>query len=499
MGILRTMRVKMKWKYVLLVLFAAILSNPLHAQNARFEQMKDAMDASSLPLVNLTFDTVKANRNSYVPATIEIADYYRRTDSASDTVILRCKIRYRGGTASTFKKKSFAVKLTDDAGDDLDANLFGIRKENSWILDAMAVDRIRMRNRVCFDIWNDMSHTPYDTKYGSRNGTKGVFVELFVNGGYNGLYCFTDKIDRKLLGLKKAKTDGDSVTIRGLLYKGINWQRGYDLRSYDTANVDADTWNAWELQYPDDYPSAKTWQPLMDLIDFCSDATPASTFHEQYADHFYYGNLVDYLTFVFALNVGDNVYKNTFLSVVDITKAKRFMLSPWDMDMSLGGNWNGKYDESLTSINKYNDRAPFNRLLVQNIGGFKDSVAGKWKEKMSTLFSVDSLSQRLDNYANLFRASGAWEREVAKWNGDPVPLKEDISEELDYVKDWYGKNYESLCKQFGIRSSIADVRTASPKHDGEIYTIDGRRLNVKTLRELKRGIYIINGKKLIVR
>lgn len=98
-----------------------------------------------------------------------------------------------------YDKKSLAVRLVDGRGDDLDANVLGIREENSWILDAMAIDRIRMRNRICFDIWNSMSSTPYDTGYDNRNGTDGVFVELFLNGEYWGLYCLSDKVDRKLL------------------------------------------------------------------------------------------------------------------------------------------------------------------------------------------------------------------------------------------------------------------------------------------------------------
>ena len=60
--------------------------------------------------------------------------------------------------------------------------------------------------------------TPYDTKYDNRNGSEGVFVEVFINGEYHGLYCMTDKINRKLLGLKKAKTNDDGqIEIRGLL------------------------------------------------------------------------------------------------------------------------------------------------------------------------------------------------------------------------------------------------------------------------------------------
>ena len=204
---------------LLLLMLQSMLAS---AQESMYDEMKKAMNERSLPLVNMIVDIATVNRTEYVPGEIEIADYQRRTDPSSDIVRYHCKFRVRGGTASTFDKKSFAVKLYDDAGEDLDANIFGVREENSWILDAMAIDRTRMRNRVCFDVWNAMSRTPYDTKYENRNGTKGVFVELFINGEYNGLYCLTDKIDRKLLGLKKVKVDEeDNVTVRGIALQGV--------------------------------------------------------------------------------------------------------------------------------------------------------------------------------------------------------------------------------------------------------------------------------------
>lgn len=465
-----------------------------------YDEMKKAMNERSLPLVNMIVDIATVNRTEYVPGEIEIADYQRRTDPSSDIVRYHCKFRVRGGTASTFDKKSFAVKLYDDAGEDLDANIFGVREENSWILDAMAIDRTRMRNRVCFDVWNAMSRTPYDTKYENRNGTKGVFVELFINGEYNGLYCLTDKIDRKLLGLKKVKVDEeDNVTVRGLLYKGYTWNGFTDiwLRSYTEADTSRDTWNGWELQYPDDYPSAATWQPLMDLIDFCSDTASDEVFAQEYKDYFYVDNLADYAVFTMALNVGDNAYKNTFLSVVDISKGHRYLLTPWDMDQSLGGHWNGDYDETLASVNRYNNIAPYNRLTVQNIDGFKDLEKDKWSENFITLFSCETIAERLDSYAELFTSSGAWEREYAKWNGNPVPLKESVYEELEYVKGWYKKNYENLCTQFGVdvTTGIANITSLQPT-DNRIYTIDGRMI---TRKEMQRGIYIVNGKKAVVR
>jgi hypothetical protein len=470
------------------------------AQESQYEQMKAMLNENSLPLVNMIVDVSSLNKSKYVSGEIEISDWLRRTDPNADVVKFCCKYRIRGGTASWYDKKSFAVKLYNENEEDLDANIFGIREENSWILDAMAIDRIRMRNRICFDVWNEMSQTPYETKYENRNGTKGVFVEVFINGNYNGLYCMTDKIDRKLLGLKKAKLneEGD-VTVKGILYKGVNWKSGHNLLSYEEGDTSMKTWNSWELQYPDNYPSADTWQPLMDLIDFCSDSTSDDIFIKEYQNFFYLENLVDYAVFTMAMNVGDNCYKNTFLSVVDITKEHRYMLSPWDMDMSLGGNYDGNYNEDVSHTDRYDQIAPFNRLNVQNIDGFKDSEISRWTKYHNTLFSPQSISDRLDNYAKLFTSSGAWEREYAKWNGNPVPLKHDIVDELTYVKEWYVRNHDNLCVQFGTDkvdgSGEINNEMIKGKNEGTVYDLTGCRIN----SPLKKGIYVINGKKVVVR
>lgn len=487
----------MKRIFILFVIIFSCAGIP--AKESQYEIMKKNLDENSLPLVNLIVDITKVNKKVYVAGEIEIVDYQRRIDPTTDTKRFHCKYKIRGATASTFDKKSFSVKLYDELGEDLDADVFGIRKENSWILDAMAVDRIRMRNRVCFDVWNEMSKTPYDTKYENRNGTKGVFVEVFINGNYNGLYCMTDKIDRKLLGLKKAQvSDEDDVYIRGLLYKGKTWNGFTDiwLRSYSEADTSKDTWNGWELQYPDDYPSTNTWRPLMDLIDFCSDLTTNETFVQEYKDYFYIENLVDYAVFTMALNVRDNAYKNTFLSVVDITQGHRYMLTPWDMDYSFGGSWDGSYSNATTSINRYDNIAPFNRLAVQNIDGFKDLEAITWKKYCSTLFSCESITRRLDYYAEQFTSSGAWKREYEKWNGNPVPLKENITDELEYVKEWYAMNYKKLCAQFD-EIIATDIKVASHISSAKVvYMLDGRRIDENAMR---KGVYIINGKKVLVK
>ena len=111
----------------------------------------------------------------------------------------RIKAHYRGSASKKYDKKSFAIKFQDENGVKLDVSLFGLRSDNRWILDAMACDASRMRNRVSFDLWNEFSHPSYVAEYEetAMNGVNGTFVELYFNGNYNGIYCLNEKVDRK--------------------------------------------------------------------------------------------------------------------------------------------------------------------------------------------------------------------------------------------------------------------------------------------------------------
>ena len=166
----------MKIKTTLLLL-ALILATAVSAQTPDYATLKASLSKKSLPLVNITVEIGNVSKPNYLPAKIEIADPWKRTDGNVETTF-NCKVKYRGSSSLKYDKKSFAVKLLNDKGKSLDATVLGIRNDDSWILDAMAVDRLRMRNRLNFDIWNAMSGTPYKTDNDNRNGTNGFFVEI---------------------------------------------------------------------------------------------------------------------------------------------------------------------------------------------------------------------------------------------------------------------------------------------------------------------------------
>jgi len=406
-----------------------------------FDTMVSTMTQQSLPLVNLEFDTTMLNFQSFITGKITIAEH------DSDSTIMSqydCLVRMRGKTALFLPKKSFAVKLVDEYGEKLDANLLGLREENSWILDAMGIDRLRMRNRVCFDIWEEYSHTMWDTSFGNRNGTVGTMVEVFVNGDYNGIYHLSDKINRQLLNLRKAKVNSDStVTIKGVLYKGKNGLITNTLMEYEQASVDTTMWNSFELQYPEDYPCQDAWQPLMDIIDF-NGTTTDQYFAEHYNEWYYTSNLVDYWCLLVAFNIMDMPYKNTFLSTPDINFGHQYMLSPWDLDASLGRDYNGKVANYTAEFGRLNFYAPFNRLIAGNIDNFKGKIASRWAELTQTALSPANLERHINAIAQRFVESGAWQREYERWQGTRVAINANINSEINYVKGWYGRNYNYI-------------------------------------------------------
>lgn len=498
----------------------------ISASAATFDEIKNQSDDNSIPLINITVDIDKVNKPEYTECEIEIFDKQARTNN-SETVSLKAKIKYRGSSSMQYEKKSFTFKLLDETGEDLDVNMFGLREHDKWILDAMSIDRIRMRNRLCFDIWNDFSKLPdtHETDFENRNGTIGLFVEVFINGEYHGLYCFTDEIDRKLLGGKKVKEeDTGSITVRGLLYKGSDWSDATRFMGYDpNASVDSDEWQGWELQYPDDYPSINTWKPLMNVIDFFSNSD-TQQFTEGFSNHIYIDNLIDICLLYLSVNDQDCFFKNNYISTPNINEETRFAITPWDMDMSFGNNYDGEYLESTANVESFLSEKPITSIFYKNnIDDFNTKMAERWIELSTNTFSPNSINERIDTYSEQIVNSGAWQREYNKWNNNPVELKENIYEETEYVKTWYQANFDYLKSIFNPEeeTDISQTIQESPiraigtngrivLYSNEPYTVhlfdlSGNIvgiLNVSNgqaeLNGIQPGIYIVGDQKVAV-
>lgn len=461
-------------------------------QPSDFDVLISGLTEEGLPVIHLKVNESALNGDTYIEGTITIADALKRTEN-KQLFESECLIKYRGATAQAYEKKSLSIKFLypkDSVDRQRNVKLFGIRKEDHWILDAMAIDRIRMRNRVCFDLWNRISRTPYETKNDNRNGTEGLFVELCINDTYRGIYCITDPVNRKLLNLNKQEAGEPG----GVLYKGINWKEGNDLLSYNVSPDNSSVCGAWECKYPDVITS-DTWVPLQQLINFCGSSSDAD-FTANYKQYFYKDNIAAYMILTYILNMSDTGWKNCYLSQQRIGEGP-FLVTVWDMDNSFGGYWNGNRDETYITYGRMNNIGPFNRLYVKNIDGFRSFVIGLWQIYRTGPFHPDSIDLRLNTYADKFVNSGAWEREYNRWNNNPVPLEQNIQNELSYVKSWYRKNYNILSGLWKstdlLQTEKDDAQSIHPAGSSSAYTLLGQPVRVE---DLPQGTLYIQGGQL---
>lgn len=426
----------------------------------------------------------------------------RLTDEQGQTVELSAKFKTRGATALSYSMKpSLNMKLREPDGTEKDSMLLGLRSCSSWILDAMAIDQICMRNRVCFDIWNSFAQLPYYTEYDGRNGTIGKFVEMYINNEYYGIYCLNDRINRKLLNLKKVKTGVDGDTIRGVLYK----QGTTDIGDQNTPGYFNDytvcvvQWHdAWELTYPEDYAREEAWAPLQEYYRNYGN-------YSYIKEHFFLDNLVDYTLFVMAFAISDNWgNKNKYFSIRNINKAEDnrncIVVTPWDLDTSLGGNYNGSYyggnysNWPITSIVS-SASPPFSACLREK--EFQNMLRERWIDLREYELSIASVADRLYKYCNLFYETGAWQRQqewMAKLKYKPRHCT-DLRQEVNMIVQWYQDRFAELDKYFGIDTTpVKDaVKTTSDKSTRR-YTINGNPATSDY-----RGIIVQNGKKILMR
>ncbi len=398
-------------------------------------------------------------------------------DKTDTTELLQMNIKLRGATAGGKPKKSYALKLKDaDGVSSLDRSFLGLRNDNNWILDAMFIDPARMRNRVSTDLWNEFATLPYYSvsEPKLRNGTRGGFVEVFLNDAYNGLYCMTEKIDRKQLNLKKLKYNIDStvVTQRGGMYKASDWTfstllgktywdgRNHSIVSYSNYS---DLWNGYENKYPDLGDGEPIeWKPLYDAVNVSSDLNSDANFKANVDATFDLPVFLDYYLFIELMLATDNQGKNTYLSVYDQTVSPKLTITPWDCDGVWGRRWDGSSNLTYANQNfetflpayEHSQNNLYLRLLRLNYNGFNTNLRNRYQQLRGSYFSYSSLYNRFSKYSNLFTKSGAASRESSRWSIGS------ITSEMNFLSNWITQRLSYLDNQY-LGGPYVDTRVNS--------------------------------------
>jgi spore coat protein H len=388
---------------------------------------------TSLPLLHLIPEDSIPDEPK-VPAWLEL-QYTRPGTSAGSAASFtsHAGVEIRGKSATRFAKKSFALELWENRyGVDRVAPLLGMRYGEDWILDAMYIDPLRMRNKLSFELWQKMSKVPEEN--GREDLFPGIqfkFVELFISNRYWGLYCLGEKLDEKILEFSLHQDEEG-----GVLYKAVDWDYGSTMFEVtDTAAPpESFYWDGWEQVYPD---KTASWEALAELRN-CVVLDHDSVFTARIGKLIDLDNASDFYLFVNLILGYDNVGKNIYYA--RYTDRSRMFMMPWDVEATWGKMWD------LTNSNTFGilGNHLFERLIELNVEGFREELLHEWSDCRQGIFHYDSLMLPVSRYCSLLTESGAIDRENARWEGAAI----DFAGEHAYISEWTGDRLKYLDGHF---------------------------------------------------
>lgn len=135
------------------------------------------------------------SKEDYVDCTVTV--------SGTDVKDAEAGIRGRGNTTwKYYPKKPYRIKFEEKT------SIFGEEKNKSWVLLALYNDFSAVKDRLAFTMADYLGTDVFVPSYN--------YVELYLNGEYNGLYLMTDQVDENKgrAGVKDDEiVESDSVEV----------------------------------------------------------------------------------------------------------------------------------------------------------------------------------------------------------------------------------------------------------------------------------------------
>jgi len=359
-------------------------------------------------------------------------------------------IELRGGFSQFYPKKTYDLEFWEDEGglENKDVKLGELRSDDDWVLDALYNEPLRIRSYIASKLWLEM-HRPYylSEESEAKSGADLMYVELFINGKYNGIYTLSEQVDKKLLKIKSYNGN-----IRGELYKGDNWGEAVLFSGLPDYDNEEREWGGYEYKYPKD-DEITDWKNIYTFTDFVVYSSDFE-FNNDIWRRFSFDNYSDYFLFLNLIRARDNTGKNIYLARHNLNEP--YFYVPWDLDGCFGTNWEGKNENVSDDLlsNGFIDRV----LDLNPSDTINSHIAMKWFDYRKTIFEMDYLSDNISERYEYFMSNKLYERESIVY---PNYLFDE--EDLSYALSWMAQRIEYMDIYFSSFLSIEkESRSITP-------------------------------------
>ncbi|GAB3935987.1 CotH kinase family protein [Mucilaginibacter myungsuensis] len=152
---------------------------------------------TGIPIINITSSGAITSKETYVNGTVSVNGNGEFESKSPATM----RIRGRGNSSwSLFPKKPYRIKL------DNKSSMLGMPSAKDWVLLANYNDKTLMRNRVALELAR---------RLGSDFAPESRFVEVFLNGQYQGNYLMTAQVEVNTARVNITEMTASSTDITG--------------------------------------------------------------------------------------------------------------------------------------------------------------------------------------------------------------------------------------------------------------------------------------------
>lgn len=325
------------------------------------------------------------------------------------------RIERRGGYSISFPKASFEIDLEEDV------SLANLPADDDWIFNANYVDKTFLRHVLSYDLFRALS--PLHEAPGCS------YVELRLNGKYQGLYVLMEKLDKSSLGISRRDPVACIFKEPPIFIPDLEGFRPQREKNY------------YQQTYPNKEIDDRT-EFIEEVRQFLTN-TPDSIFAERVGEVFDLPNIIDWHLLLLLSNNSDGLKKNFYLYKKSADTPLR--VAPWDYDHSFGRD--GDNEKNLDRWIDCRRSLLLSRLLDQVF--YRQALRSRWEElNANELFSLASLIDRVESYQPKLRTLVPSNFERWPFNGPVYYDDNDYEEEVALFKYYLQLRHQQLVDYF---------------------------------------------------
>jgi len=343
-----------------------------------------------------------------------------------NTNLMAGVVRIHGGVSQGYAKKSYGLTLEGPL------SFPGMRASPHWVLNAAYIDRSLMRHKLAYDLFLSLNQ-PDARRYAAASR----FVELNLNGKYNGVYLLMERVDSRLLSLHAYNSND---TTHACIYKAVDHSANFARPGH---------WG-YEQREPDPL-TAPYWGPLDRFDAFVSAKADSDFFNPEkgIGARLDLANAIDFHLLVLLTCNLDGIDKNFMIARDWQTSTNKppFFFIPWDYDGTFGRNWNAARVGSTSWLSNH----LFDRLLGD--AQYAKQFGQRWKQLRDGPFSSKTIAAMMD--ANVQTLGAAVQRNFKRWpvTQGPYPDQVEFAEDISQMKEWLDQRIKWLDGEIGRRST----------------------------------------------